>query len=116
MVDERQKKFYDVTKGVEHYSDDDKVVNSIKMNGFEASGVHLGMLFDMLVDKFKGKNYNLNGIEDVVFSAVQRIKTIVVEESDTHIYVKFTTKDDFGYYDYGFSIYKKRLESGYDGR
>jgi len=44
-------------------------------------------------------------IMEFVFSCVQRGKRCEVKINEKYINVKLVTKDDFGYYDYGFYVY-----------
>lgn len=83
---------------------------------YKASFVNLGGIYDKIVEKFKGgattelTKEKKKRIMNLIIDIVQRVKGFSFEETETHWNIEFSTKDDYSYYGYEFSIYKERLE------
>jgi len=86
----------------------EKVAINNRENLFRASHVDLGWIQDAVQRKYPHELKDEDSIDEFVRSCVQRSKfcrvTITKKEHYDSVVVKFTTKDDMGYYEYGFEV------------
>ena len=87
-------------------------IGFISIKGFPASHIDLGWIQDNISNfwkRFDGTKEELADlVDDEIGNVIQRLKSRKVELTETHLNVKFSTKDDCGWYGYDFSVYLKR--------
>ena len=112
--DKRQSSYCAGIKVLEKVNKEYKFSSNIKSTEpFFASNVNLGILQDNIRGLLKrGVIDNTDDIIDFIGKCVQRVKhnNVEVREKGTdnmYYSIAFTTKDDFGWYNYKFSVHKR---------
>ena len=109
--DSRQSMFDSFHSALKKTFGDKELIAASTDNVFHASNINLGWLMNNIVElNVRGEIKTTNDIVDFIDSSVQRMKDISIKTNKLDndegygIDIEFSTKDDFGYYTYNFSM------------